>query len=410
MLVSVSMDGVHSGNGASYSPSISADGRYILFHSQATNLAAGPFKASVENLFFRDLQAGITYPLTTSGLSYASTVYGVSSAAMTPDGHSVVFNGVKAGTSVSGFYVWNALLNAFTFTNSASPVAPELAISPNGQALAYVTGSPATLYVASLASNTVTAVSPSGTFLSHAGVGFSADGQFLTYAMASSSTANQQNIYRYDLQTGANLLVSVNFNSAAITNAASDSPVISPDGRFIAYRSFATNIVPFDSNSDPNMFVYDASNNSTLLASANAAGNSSAADRSLKPVFSADGETLVFQSWAADISPGDFNNGSDIFALSLAGFPLTTGRGGATNAAPEGLFAQLFPAGTPGSAPVISWPLAAGNSYQVQYKTNLTDAAWLNLPGNVSFIGANGYLNDLLPSNGQRFYRIVSNP
>jgi hypothetical protein len=46
----------------------------------------------------------------------------------------------------------------------------------------------------------------------------------------------------------------------------------------------------------------------------------------------------------------------------------------------------------------------------VQYKTNLTDAVWLNLPGDATFIGATGYLNDVLPSPGQRFYRIVLSP
>ena len=41
---------------------------------------------------------------------------------------------------------------------------------------------------------------------------------------------------------------------------------------------------------------------------------------------------------------------------------------------------------------------------------HLTDAVWLNLPGDVTVIGATGYLNDALPSPGQRFYRIVLSP
>ena len=94
------------------------------------------------------------------------------------------------------------------------------------------------------------------------------------------------------------------------------------------------------------MFVYDAANNATILASVNTAGDAGAADRSLKPVFSADGRTLFFESWAADISGNDFNNGSDMFALDLTALPLTTGTGdGATNAA-SGFVAQLiFPPG-----------------------------------------------------------------
>jgi hypothetical protein len=87
----------------------------------------------------------------------------------------------------------------------------------------------------------------------------------------------------------------------------------------------------------------------------------------------------------------------------------TANGGGATNAA-SGFVAQLIPAGAFSSTPAISWPLAAGKSYQVQYKTNLTDAVWLNLPGDMTFIGTTGYLSDPLPSSGQRFYRIVLSP
>jgi hypothetical protein len=261
-----------------------------------------------------------------------------------------------------------------------------------------------------LVANTVVQLTSSGALLSHAGVRFSNDGRFLTYAV-SSLNSTVQNVYLYDLQAGTNLLVSQSFNSTVITNANSDSPTISPDGRFVAYRSFATNLVPFDFNNVADLFVYDAANNATILVSVNAAGNASAADRSLKPIFSADGRMLFFQSWAPDISGNDFNSGSDVFALGLTALPLTTGNGGGATNAESGFVAQLIlPAGAAGPAPAISWPLAAGKSYQVQYKTNLTDAVWLNLPGDVTFIGATGYLNDALPSPGQRFYRIVLSP
>ena len=147
-----------------------------------------------------------------------------------------------------------------------------------------------------------------------------------------------------------------------------------------------------------------------ILVSLNASGNASADDRSLKPVFSADGQTLFFQSWASDLSGNDFNNGSDIFALDLAaavaGFRRRRRRGGyrvrslcATDSRRRG---------RPQSGHQLA--LAAGEAYQVQYKTNLTDAVWLNLPGNATFIGPTGYFSDSLPAPGQRFYRIVLNP
>jgi Tol biopolymer transport system component len=405
VLVSISTDGVHPGNSDSFSPIISADGRYVLFHSRAYNLVTGYFGLSTENLFFRDLQVQTNYLLTASG---------VTSATMTPDGQFVAFIGTPPGTVATRLYVWNTQLTARTYTNSAtfssfSSFFPTVAISPDGQKLAYLANSPLNLFVVDLVAQTVMTPTPSGVCLSHAGLRFSNDGRFLTYAMATNGTASQ-NIYLYDFQLGTNLLVSQNFNSTGAANTNSDSPTISPNGRFIAYRSFATNLVPFDVNGVAELFVYDTSNNATILLSMNAAGNSAAADRSLKPVFSADSQTLFFQSWAPDINGNDFNNGSDIFALDLTALPLTgTNSPGGTNAAV--FYAQFFPTGIFNSQPTLTWPLAAGKTYQVQFKTNLTDAVWQNLPADITVTGGTGYVSDPTPvTTGQRFYRVVSSP
>ena len=110
-LVSISTDGIDPGNGDSYSPIISADGRYVLFRSKASNLASGSFTG--ENLFLRDLQTGTTYALTAPGSS--SSVY---PAAMTPDGRYVAIWGSIPGGSGVNVYVWNTALAAITYTNS----------------------------------------------------------------------------------------------------------------------------------------------------------------------------------------------------------------------------------------------------------------------------------------------------
>ncbi len=406
-LVSASTGGIDPGNGDSFLPVISANGRYVLFHSKASNLASGSSGGGTENLFFRDLQTGTTYALT-SALGGPS-VY--SAASMTPDGQSVAFIGTVPGTSGT-LFVWNSQSNALSYTSSppipSSPF-PFVSISPNGQKLAYLANTPANLYVADLVANTVLTINPGGSFSSHAGLQFSSDGRYLTYAGMTNSASSTPSVFLYDFQTGTNLLVSQNFQTLVAANTNSDSPAISPNGRFIAYRSFATNLVSFDSNNVADLFIYDAASNTTYLVSMNGAGNSSANDRSLKPVFSGDSQTLYFQSWASDMSGNDFNGDSDIFALDLALALTGSGGGGSTNSASSPCV-QLIPAGTFGFNPVIRWPLASGESYQVQFKTNLTDPIWLNLPGNPAFIGANGYYGDPSPAPGQRFYRIVLTP
>ena len=120
----------------------------------------------------------------------------------------------------------------------------------------------------------------------------------------------------------------------------------------------ASDLVPLDFNGVADLFLYDTSNNSTVLLSVNGAGDASANGVSLKPVFSADGRTLFFQSWASDISGEDFNNGSDIFALDLTSLPVTS----ATNSAPSACYAQMIPAGVLSPTPAVGWSLSPGAS------------------------------------------------
>jgi dipeptidyl aminopeptidase/acylaminoacyl peptidase len=401
------MYGTSPGNGDSFSPSISADGRYVLFHSKASNLAAGSFGTGVENLFFRDLQTGTNYALT------ASSSYDVLSAAMTPDGQNIAFIGAPPGMGgVIGLYVWNSQSTARTYTSRttfSSGTYPVVAISPKGQELVYYVANYPGMVTVNLVTKAIVVLSSSGTFLSHAGLCFSEDGRFLTYAMSTNATS-AQNVYRYDFQLGTNVLISQGYNSTGAANASSDWPSISPNGRFIAYRSFATNLVPLADNSVAELFIYDASNNATLLVTTSAGGASAATDRSLQPVFSGDSQSLFFESWAQDLTGHDFNNGSDIYALDLTALPLTgTNSLSSTNSAV--FTAQFFPAGIFNSNPTLTWPLAAGKTYQVQFTTNLTDAVWQNLPDRVVFTGGTGYASDpASAAAGQRFYRILSNP
>ncbi|MDQ6633052.1 MAG: hypothetical protein M3Y82_15070, partial [Verrucomicrobiota bacterium] len=61
----------------------------------------------------------------------------------------------------------------------------------------------------------------------------------------------------------------------------------------------------------------------------------------------------------------------------------------------------------PGEPVVISWPSTPGQSYQVQFKNNVEDSEWLQLPGNVVIINNTGSLQDLSPNAEHRIYRVV---
>jgi Tol biopolymer transport system component len=426
-----------TGNFESYSPTISSDGRYVLFWSKANNLASGSFgNGTIENLFLRDVQTATTYPLTT-----ASSGTGVSFASMTPDGHRVVFAGIVPGSTATRVAVWDSQLAARIYTNNAS--SPFfVAISPDGSKIVYVTGA-TNLNAADLAANTNWVIN-TGTFAYNLGLRFSVNSQLLAYAMATNGSSQGQNIFLYDFQTGTNSLVSKGwaFNP---TNTPASSPDISADGHYVAYRSSVSNSVLPDLNTVSDIFLYDRFNDATILVSVNNRGNSTANQRAFAPMFSGDGKTLVFQSWASDQFDNDFNQTSDLFALHL-GLPdwldsdgdgmndqwemdyfHTLDRDGTGDFDGDGVSDLLeFEAGTnptnpasvfradiespeyPGVGAAISWPAAAWKSYRVQFKTNLNDAIWQDLNGDISVINNKAKITD--PSaDGQRFYRILLN-
>jgi Tol biopolymer transport system component len=405
-LVSVNTSGV-SGNGASYSPMISADGQAVLFHSQARDLAPGAFGSGVENLFWRDLWSGTTYALTTYdtvNTGIGNLVLGLAATMTTASGRFAVFGGQGAS-----WYVWDSQVAAPVYTNTATErFVSGVWTSADGNRIAYLAGDPYSypalpvgdLYFVDRTTNSTTLL---GAVRSpwFASPSFSTDGRFLAYATTSANVPADTNglsdIYLYDCQTGSNVLVSQAFDAPASANGDSDSPAISPDGRFVAYRSAASNLIPGDANGVPDIFLWDRTSGATMLMSVSLSLNSSADNRSLRPVFSGDGRTLLFESWASDLFPGDLNRGSDLFVVNLY----------ATSPIP--LFkAAIVPGAGPGQGVWISWPVIAGKSYQVQFKNSLTDATWQTLGGNVTIVGTQGYLNDLAAGSSQKFYRIVA--
>src|SRR4028118_1991632 len=95
-------------------------------------------------------------------------------------------------------------------------------------------------------------------------------------------------------------------------NSGSGFPSISPDGRFVAFTSLASNLVPGDTNDTNDIFVRDRLTNTTTRVSVDSAGNQANSD-SNSPSISADGRFVAFYSDASNIVPGDTNDTNDIF-------------------------------------------------------------------------------------------------
>jgi hypothetical protein len=356
----------------------------VLFFSQATNLVMG----ATNEFYWRDLQTKTTYALAGSVV-----------AAMTPDGSNVLFG------SGSQIMLWKSQTHTSTSLGTTTSAVTDVAISPDGTRGA--AGNSTRTYTANLTNHTITQLALSSRVSSQARFQFSVNNGFLANLIKPASGNNQ--IYLYNFQTASNTLISQPYLTGSVLNGNCDSPTVSANGRYVAYRSFATNLVPNDANSATDIFLYDSQTTATTLISVSTLGNRPANSRSLNPVFSGDGQTLFFQGFASDIADHDFNQGSDIFALPLSGSSIV----GETNSAPPLQFSEFSLGGgnsqvQTNQGPTLNWVAVPGVQYQVQFKNNLGVSQWQNLNARPTIVGSQGQATDLAPDPTQRFYRIIS--
>jgi Tol biopolymer transport system component len=146
------------------------------------------------------------------------------------------------------------------------------------------------------------------------------DGRFVAYYsyaynLVAGDTNGVDDVFVYDVLSGLNERVSVD-SSGLEGNGRSLYPSISPDGRFVAFHSWADNLVPGDSNGEADVFVHDRSTGVTSLVSVSSAGLQGDG-RSTYPTISADGRRIAFESWATNLVANDLNGSPDIFLRDL---------------------------------------------------------------------------------------------
>ncbi|HYF25401.1 MAG TPA: hypothetical protein VD931_06650 [Baekduia sp.] len=114
----------------------------------------------------------------------------------------------------------------------------------------------------------------------------------------------------------APVLVSVGLGGAP-ADGPSYQPDVSSDGRWVAFTSEATNLVPNDRNGRPDVFARHLQSGRTVLVSRAMGGDATAGGRSSQPAISADGRYVAFESAAADLVPRDNNGISDVFVRDV---------------------------------------------------------------------------------------------
>ncbi len=280
------------GNAASVGASLSADGRFVAFASDASNLVPGDTNFD-RDVFVRDRLTGAT---------------GRISVSSTGDEGNDTSAGVSAGPprlSADGRYV--------AFSSRASNLVPD------------DTNETDDVFVRDRATGTTerASVASDGTQGNGESVtpSISGDGRYVTFtAVASNLVPNDSNndrdVFVHDRLSGVTELASVasdgtqgNFTSGGL---GAGPARITADGRYVVFGSFASNLVPNDTNNHDDIFVRDRVDDTTERVSVSSTGVEGDA-HSLYPSISGDGRYVVFYSGSATLVPGDTNNASDVF-------------------------------------------------------------------------------------------------
>ena len=282
--VSVASDGTQGAN-VSFWPSISPDGGFVAFVSAANNLVPGD--TAFQDIFVHDRAAGTTERVSV-GPGGASSNAHSRGPAISADGafvafHSSATNLVEGDTNGDDEAVF--VHDRATGTNERVSVTSE------------------ETHVSGLGNNTWT---PS----------ISADGRFVAFTHSSSQLVQGDNgsfwdIFVRDRQAGTTERVSV-ASDGSQANGNSNSASISDDGRFVSFDSVASNLVPADTNGAGDVFVHDRATGATERVSV-ATDGAEADDWSFPATITPDGRFVAFRSIASNLVAGDRNGWNDVF-------------------------------------------------------------------------------------------------
>lgn len=144
----------------------------------------------------------------------------------------------------------------------------------------------------------------------------SSDGRRVAFAswtdnLVPGDTNGHGDIFVHDLATGQTTLVSLSTGGGQ-GNAESYYSALSADGGSVAFTSYASNLVPGDTNDWPDIFVHDLATGETACVSVDSSGNPGDLG-GLSPTLSSDGRLVAFESFASSLVPGDTNGHEDIF-------------------------------------------------------------------------------------------------
>jgi Tol biopolymer transport system component len=306
-LVSLSSDGT-KGNGQSGDPSISADGRYVVFHSSSNNLVEGDTNRR-RDVFIHDRDAdqdgvfdepgGISTIRMTVGHDGEESDGNSENARITPDGRIVVFDSLATNlvpfdtNRVEEVFVHDRDLDEDgVFDEPSAVLTYRVSIDSDGREGDADSGSSA----------------------------ISADGRYVVFSSAAENLTccdfnELRDVFLRDRERGRTVLVSMGINGRS-GNASSGSPAISANGAYVVFASGAGDLVPDDRNGVADVFVFDVATHETERAVMGIGGEEPNGE-SHDPAADGLGCFVTFSSRATNLVEGDTNEAQDVFVVQL---------------------------------------------------------------------------------------------
>lgn len=389
---------------ASQSPSISADGRYVAFQSQATNLVANDTNGA-RDIFVYDRTNGavVRASVTSAGGQVGTCSSGCQDSTdpvISGDGRYVVFTS-NAAELVSGGQTQvfrrdlvtnqTVLVSAANGGGEGNGDSSNPSVSTDGRYVAFVstastlvaddTNGVTDIFVRDMDTNQTLLVSDApGATLSNGEArqpGISGNGNRVAFisdanTLVADDTNNAADVFVYDIGTEQLQHISVgedevqaNGRSYSFLGDSTSNLTMNADGRYVAFSSEATNLVSGDSNicgglttpgQCPDVFLRDIDNAVTARVSITYKGGQLAAESSA-PVLTANGDYTVFRSCDPNVVNGDTNDKCDAFIAANATFFLPK----------PTLLTPNDGTQTAETQPRLSWnPVVSATGYEVQ--------------------------------------------
>jgi Tol biopolymer transport system component len=277
---------VAGGDEGAYSPTISANGRFVAFASSSSNLVPGDV-ASTQDVFVWDHKTKTNTLISQNGSASWDPV-------ISADGRYVAYQAdedLQLGNS--DVYLRDRLSGGTTLLGHSEPLEPggplvdHLAISGDGRFVAYHGSGGLVVWERTTGSTTQIG---QGRFPALSG-----DGHYLAF---SAGPVNHEDVFVRDLVTGTTTPLTHG-------NGPSQYPAISADGRFVAFMSAASDLVPEDDTSGLDVFLADRATGTMTRIPNGSRG-------SYYPDISADGKFVSFLS-ASKLVPHETNRRADFY-------------------------------------------------------------------------------------------------